>query len=303
MNKQLVKIFVVVLLMLYFLPSLVCQEQTVIPIKEINNKSLISVRFGGFVIDDLLLDTGFTSDGILIYNPDYKDSIDLSNAVEINLGGAGTGPPQKALMIDSTEFTVGGLTLKNQRIIILLSDIYRGFPSNGIIGNSLFGHFITELDYDKGLMVLHDQENFMAKEGWTPIPIYFKGNNIPWLNAKVVIEDGSPIELSIYIDYGARDNIVLLEKPGMKFSLPKETEDYYIGRGLSGDIYGKKGVISKVIIDQFEIESVQASITSADVRSKQDNADAIFGVGLLRKFNLIFDYAGKMLYIKPNKNY
>ncbi len=292
-----------ILLSFHFLPFCICQEANIITINEINNKSLISVQVGKVVINDILLDTGFSFDGLLIYKPNYKDSIDVTNAVEVNIGGAGDGAPQKALMIDSTEFIVGGIHLYNQRIILLLDNIYEGFPSNGIIGNSLFGHFVTELDYDKNIMSLHDPETFIADTAWHFVPLYFKDNNIPWLNAKVVIDDEPPIELSMYIDYAAGDNILLLEKPGMKFSLPAETEDHYIGRGLSGDIYGKKGIISKVIIGEYELKNVQASISLAETRSKQKDADAILGVGLLRKFNLIFDYTGNKLYLKPNKNY
>ena len=206
-------------------------------------------------------------------------------------------------MIDSAEFMIGDITLTNQRILLLLDDIYEDFPSNGIIGNSIFGHYITELNYDNNLMQLYSPESFKVKDGWQSIPLYFKDNNIPWINIKVVIDDEAPIDLSVYIDYAAGDEILLLEKPGMKFSLPSETEEHYIGRGLNGDIYGKKGIISKVILGQYEIEQVQASISLAETRSKQKGADAILGVGLLRKFNLIFNYSGKKLYMKPNKNY
>ncbi len=37
--------------------------------------------------------------------------------------------------------------------------------------------------------------------------------------------------------------------------------------------------------------------------TSQDNADAILGHASLSRFNLIFDYAGKMLYLKPNRHF
>jgi hypothetical protein len=48
---------------------------------------------------------------------------------------------------------------------------------------------------------------------------------------------------------------------------------------------------------------VDASIAEAGVRSKQQSADAILGCGSLRRFNSIFDYAGKKLYIKRNSHF
>jgi hypothetical protein len=96
------------------------------------------------------------------------------------------------------------------------------------------------------------------------------------------------------------ESIELLMKPGQKFNLPSETEDYYLGRSLSGDITGKKGKISKVIIGPYELGNVNAAFAPAEVRSKQKGADGVISNNLLRRFNLIFDYSNKMIYLKPN---
>lgn len=278
------------------------QEKAIVSLNEINNRSHVNIKIGNLLIPDILLDTGFSFDGLMIYNPDYKDSVDLTNTIEVRLGGAGDGEAQMALMIDSANFHLDNIKMTNQRIIILQSDMYKDFPSNGIIGYSIFGHYVTEFNYDNNTMVLYDRDKMKIDSSWQEIPVYFKNNNIPWIDAQVIIENEKPISISVYIDYAAADAIVLLEKPDMKYSLPKETEDVYIGRGLSGDIYGKSGKISKLIIGKYELNDVVASITSAKVRSKQDNADAILGIGSLRRFNLIFDYFNKKLYLKPNKH-
>lgn len=279
------------------------QVAQVIPFKTLRSKTLVDVKIGNTVIPDILLDTGLPFDGIMIYNPDYSDSLDLTNAIDVNIGGAGSGNASRALMIDSTEFFLGNIKMKNQRIIMLQSDIYKGFPSNGIIGYSIFGHYKTMLNYDNNTMTLLDKNKIINDTSWTEIPLFFKDNAIPWLNISVIIENEAPVSLSVYIDYAASDAIVLLEKPNMKFLLPKETNKVFIGRGLSGDIYGKTGTISKLVIGPFEMNKVKASFASADVRSKQENADAILGSESLRRFNLIFDYANKKLYLKPNTHF
>ncbi|MBA7521361.1 hypothetical protein ES705_13468 [subsurface metagenome] len=279
------------------------QKKSVVPLKVIRNKTHVTVKIGNIEIPDILLDTGMPFDGIMIYNPDYKDSLDLTRAIEVRIGGAGDGDASKAMMIDSTEFILGNVEMKNQRIIMLQGDIYKGFPSNGIIGYSIFGHYVTEFDYDKNTMTLYDPDKIKIDSSWTVIPLYFKDNNIPWVEASVVIEEEKPTSLFMYIDYAAGDAIVLLEKPNMKFRLPEETANVHIGRGLSGDIYGKTGNISKLIIGPYELNNVKASFAPAEVRSKQDNADAILGSGSLRRFNLIFDYANKKLYLKPNTHF
>jgi hypothetical protein len=279
------------------------QETNSIAIKVARNKTMVAVKIGNLLIPDIILDTGFAYDGVMIYNPAYIDSLDLSRAIEVQLGGAGSGEDSKALMIDSADFNVGGFKMMNQRIIILQNNIYKGFPSNGIIGYSIFGHYATEFDYDKNTMILHKTNDIKVDSGWTEIPLFFKSNNIPWLMIPVVIEEGNPISLATYIDFAAADPILLLEKPGMKFSLPHDISNQYLGRGLSGDIYGKTGTIKKLCIGPFELYNVKVSFAPAAVRSKQDGAEAILGNGALRRFNLIFDYSNKKLYLKRNSHF
>lgn len=298
--KNLISIFLITITLTF---SALCQEKTVVPIKVERNKTLITVKVGNVIIPDIILDTGFWYDGVMIYHPHYRDSLDLTNAVEAQMGGAGSGNASSALMIDSTTCSVGNLTLNNQRVILLQNNTFKGFPSSGIIGYSIFGQYAAEFDYDKNTMSLYSANQIKIDSSWTGIPLYFKDNNIPWLDASVVIEKENPVTLSMYIDFAAGDPVLLLEKPDMKFSLPKQTEDVHIGRGLSGDIYGKKGYISKLIIGKYELNNVTAFMAPAKVRSKQPGADAILGNGSLIRFNLIFDYANRKLYIKPNSHF
>ena len=71
---------------------------------------------------------------------------------------------------------------------------------------------------------------------WTAVPMYFKNNNIPWIDTSIVIQDEVQVPLSMYIDFASRDAIELLERSDMKFRLPEKTEDAHLGTGLSGDL-------------------------------------------------------------------
>ena len=293
-------VFLLIMVLIFSSP---CQKSTVIPIKVERDRTLVTVKIGTLIIPDILLDTGFAFDGLMIYNPEYRDSLDLTHAMDVKIGGAGSGKPSMASIIDSTDFYLSNVKMSNQRLLVLRSDTYKGYPSNGILGYSIFGHYLTEFNYDNHTMILHPEDSIHVDESWTAIPLYFKNNKIPWLDASVVIKDEQPIPLSMYIDYAAGDAIILLEKPDMKFNLPEETVDIHIGKGLSGDIYGKSGKISKLIIASYELNHVRASFAPVKIRSKQDDADAILGNGSLRRFNLIFDYFNKKLYLKPNSHF
>lgn len=66
---------------------------------------------------------------------------------------------------------------------------------------------------------------------------------------------------------------------------------------------GTDGVLLCDIGGESKGFRVMASFAPSEVRSKQDNADAILGNGSLRRFNLIFDYTNKKLYLKPNTHF
>jgi hypothetical protein len=206
-------------------------------------------------------------------------------------------------MIDSGEFRVGPVRFADQRIIVFQDDLYKGFPSNGVIGYSIFGHYVTVFDYDSNTLTLYDSAAPAVDSGWTSLPIYFKENMIPWVDVSVSVGRELPSKLAAYIDFAAGDAIVLLEKPGRKYPLPSDTVRALLGRGLSGDIYGLTGTISALTIGPYPLTYVKAAVADEKTRSKQEGADAVIGNGSLRRFNLIFDYRRKTLHLKPNTHF
>lgn len=279
------------------------QKSSSIPINTQRNRTVLPVNVGDSRTLKILLDTGMSFDGLLIYNKSLIDSIKLNSPMEIRVPGAGSGEPSTALMDTSANFSIGDYEFKEQKLIILTNDIYEGFPTDGVLGYSIFGHYAVEIDYDKNIIILHENNTLSIDDSWQSIPMYFKNNNIPWIDVSVAIEKEDPVTISTYIDFAAGETIELLEKVNMKVVLPVKLEDVYLGKGLSGDIYGKTGIISKLIIGSYELNQIKAAFVSSTVRSKQKNADGIIGNGSLRYFNLIFDYKNKKLYLKPNSYY
>jgi hypothetical protein len=274
-----------------------------IPFRLINSKTILPVKVGDSRELRIILDSGMGWDGLLIMNPGLRDSIKLINPQEANLGGAGSGNSQPALVSNSMNFIINKTEFQNQRIVVLSSDHYKGFKNDGVIGYSLFGHYLMEIDYDNLTISLYPPGQKTIDDSWTEIPVTFNERNIPCIDLQVSIEGETPVALNCYIDYASSESIELLIKPGQKYSLPDSTEEYYLGRGLSGDIYGRRGKISKVVLGPYEIKNLSAAFAPAEVRSKQKGADAVVANNLLRRFNLIFDYSNKKFFIKPNTHF
>ncbi len=273
-----------------------------IPFKLINNVIILPVRLGDSREFKVILDTGMHFEGLLLYNIDPEDSVALEKPVQVLAPGAGGDEPSTALMADSMSFFVGRLECKNQKIIVVQNDRMEGFSSEGVTGYSLFGNYAVEIDYDNMIIALYEPP-LKVDSSWQAVPMTFKTNNIPWIEGAVNINGAEEIPVSLYIDLASGDALELLVKEDMKFHLPDNLEDAYLGTGLSGDIHGQSGRIASLKLGFFHLNDVTTSFAPAEIRSKQDNADGILGNNSLRRFNIIFDYKGKALYLKPNSHF
>lgn len=273
------------------------------PFKLVNNKVLVPVSIGNSRTFDLILDSGFGFDGMILFKSELADSISLYNRIIVQIPGAGDGPPSNGIMSDSMTFKSGDCEFKSQRVIILQNDMFKGKTTDGVIGYSYFGSHKVEVDYDNKIITLHDFEVAIDENGWETIPLTFDENNKPHLNIYVQIKDEEPVLLDVYIDYAASLSLELTVKDGMKFILPEKYEADYGGFGLSGEVKGKTARISKYKIGKYEFRDVTATFFEGNSRSKDKYADGVISNDALRRFNLVFDYQNRKLLLKPNESF
>lgn len=274
-----------------------------IPFKLINNKVAVPVNIGDSRTLNLILDSGFGFDGIILFKGSLADSINLSGRVNAQLPGAGDGPPTPVVMTDSMSFRSGTCEFRNQRIIILQNDKFMDSPTDGVIGYSYFGHYKVEVDYDDKTITLRDPAEKTDESEYEVIPLTFNQNNWPFLNIKIAVEDEEPVELKVYIDYASSLAVELPVKEGMKIRMPEKTEADFEGYGFSGDIKGKTARVSKVILGKYALHNVTATFFEGNSRSKSKEADGVISNDVMRRFNLIFDYGASRLLIKPNNSF
>jgi len=72
---------------------------------------------------------------------------------------------------------------------------------------------------------------------------------------------------------------------------------------VSGDIHGKRGRVAWLKLGPYTLRNVATAFAPAEVRSRQRGADGVLGNDAIRRFNVIFDYAGESLYLKPNSHH
>ncbi|MBN1425632.1 aspartyl protease family protein [Candidatus Fermentibacteria bacterium] len=269
-----------------------------IPFRVERNRTILPLVVSQAETLNILLDTGMTFDGVYLFRKEAQRYFPGEDLDSVRVGGAGSGDATYALMADSMTLRFGGVPFDSQLVVISQSDITQAFRSDGVAGSSLFRSFVVEIDNDEALIRLHNPESFVADSSWHAVPITLK-KGIPFLEGEVSIAGEEPIPLVLYIDSAAGEAVVLLVRDTMKFALPESLEASHLGTGLSGDVHGSVGRIHMFGFGGFTLHDVPTAFAPAEVRSKQEGADGIIGNDALRRFNLIFDYTGGVLYLKP----
>ena len=269
-----------------------------IPFEMRGGTVMVAVKVGQSRILRLVLDTGMF-DGVLLYEP-IPESTFLGPVYEVRIPGAGDGQPARGRMSDSGAFLAGPVEFRNQRVIWLVDSLMSGFGGDGVIGNSLFGHWVVELDYDRKVMRLHEP-GFRPDSTWTTLPMVVHRANTPWVKTRVSVSGEEPQELNSYIDLTDNAEFILLVSDSAKFKVPEDVEPVYLGRGISGDVHGSKGRAALVQLDTYRLNGIEVGFAADRVRSKQPGADAEIGGSLLAWFNTVYDYAGGRLYLRPRQ--
>jgi len=271
-----------------------------IPFELEHNRTIVNVRVSGSRPLRLILDTGMPMDGVYLFHKEVEAELALDHVIDVLIPGAGGGEPSTGIMAESVPLSAGDVVFGRQRVVVSRSDQTQSFSSDGVIGWSLFGHYAVELDYDSMLITLHPEGAFAPDSSWQALPMTLK-KNIPWITASVDVLGKGSVPIECYIDFASGEAVELLVRADVKFPIPENLEQTYLGTGLSGDIRGGIGRVASLTIGSHTLHDVTAAFPPAAARSKQGNADAIIGNQSLRRFNLVFDYAGSTLWIRPNR--
>jgi hypothetical protein len=185
-------------------------------------------------------------------------------------------------------------------VVVSRSEYTQSFPTDGVIGWTLFGHHIVDINFDESIITLRDSGSFHPDDTWHEIDMTLK-ENLPWITVTVATVEGEEVPIEVYFDIASGDALELLIKDDMKVTPPGEYGNEYLATGLSGDIRGSRGRSHMFTIGPYALYDVPTLMAAEKVRSKQKGADAIIGCHLLTRFNVVFDYFESKLYIKPNK--
>lgn len=311
MSKKLLTFFCCVLLSLFSLNAqgnfnMQVHKSRKIRFELINNLIVLPLELNGIKLS-FVLDTGVSKP--ILFNLVNTDSLAIKSVETIYLRGLGEGGSIKALRSRGNLLRMGDAINVNQDVYVVFDSNLNftprlGVPVHGIIGYDLFKDFIVEINYSSEYIRLYKQDEFKASfsKKWQSLPITLN-NKKPYLDAEVTI-DSKVIPVKLLIDTGGSDALWLFESE--ELGLLPDSELYfedYLGKGLSGSVYGKRTKIDGFKLGEYSQQNVNVAFPDSSslslAQQYKERRGSISG-NVLKRFNMFFDYEQGQIYFKKN---
>lgn len=273
----------------------------------INNLIVVPINVNGTELS-FVLDSGVSTP--ILFNLANQDSLELKNVSEITINGLGEGEPISALSSQGNFFKMGNIRNFSQKLYVVMDTGINfspslGVPIHGIIGYDLFRDFIVDINYASNTIKFYNPETGGPKLGrrYQTLPVAVL-NRKAYLDAMVSLKNEQDIPVKMLLDTGSSDAIWLFEDG--RIQLPEENYEDFLGKGLAGDIYGKRTKVEGIKIGDFNLTDAKAAfpdMLTFNTIKDLGNRNGSLGGEILKRFNIVFDYSHGKISFRKNINF
>jgi hypothetical protein len=286
------------------------QKYNWVQFKFINNVIIIPIHINESDSLFVILDSGLNT--TLISELSIGETLLLNYAGRVMLRGLGIGDPLPALYSPGNDVRIAGMHARNHTLYVLLQDIFHlsksmGMRIHGLVGYDLFKDVIVEINYRRHQIFFHNPKVFryneqkLRRENAAILPLEII-NNKAYIPAQITLDDETQIPLRLLLDTGASFALWLHPESDPRLTIPEKNIEMYLGKGLSGDIYGKVGRIKSVEIGHFTFDNPIVSFPDSGAMQgilDLDSRHGSIGSEILRRFKVIIDYRNGRLTLSP----
>lgn len=267
---------------------------------------------GGVIVIEATIDTISQPLNFILDTGSSGISLDSATCSEFNITTkvtdttvSGIAGSRKVSYVFDQKIKTGKLISDKMNFYVndygILTSAY-GEKIDGIIGYSFLNRYIIEINFDSLFIQIYTPGKFNYKEGGSIL----KPNFSRLVTTKVEIKDKEKTEENLYFDTGAGLCLLLTESfvKEKKFLFSRRKPVTTQVQGLGGKRSMRITVIKRLKIGPYFFRNVPTNLY-------EDNENVIFSpqiVGLLgndimRRFNMVLNYANNEIFIKPNTNY
>jgi hypothetical protein len=248
---------------------------------------------------EFLFDTG----GLNVITPSVARELGLKAEGAIQATGSGDKSAD-AGFTKVARMQVGDALLANQTFVVIGLEAFKeveGKPITGIIGYEVFKRFVVVIDYENSRVVLIEPKGFAYRGRGVRVPMDLN-ERTPEVMGEI---DGIPGKFAL--DTGSRSTLDLTAPFVAKHDLVRRYGAKYqgvTGWGVGGParswiVRGKKFSLGGVSVEAPVVELSQAKAGSFSDTYQAGNV----GAGILKKFNIVWDYPRHQIFFEKNKHY
>ncbi len=243
------------------------------------------------------LDTGF---GVTTVHPDLAETLQLKRAGSLTI--IGIAGKEQAGSFAGASFDFGGATYSPRRVAVIPSDGERRRRNrDGILGASFFRRFVVELDPTSHMMTLHEPGEFQYTGKGEIIPLEFP-KDTPVVEAGIHFRNRPPVRARFEIDSGC-DGALCLGHDFAEANRLGETTD--AGRndsrqGVGGSVNTRHAQLHQFQLGKLILDNLPANCF-LEGSPVDDGLAGHIGMGVLRRFKVIFDYSRKRMILEPTE--
>ena len=273
----------------------------------INNLMIIPIEVNGTELS-FVLDSGVGTP--ILFNLADQDSVQLNHVSEITINGLGGGEPLEALKSTGNTIRLGDMVNFSQSMYVVMDAGINfspslGIPVHGIIGYDLFKDHVVAINYSRKTIKFYDSEAYTHKASKKSrvLDIAVIGKKA-YVDVKVTIQDTVELPVKMLMDTGSSDAVWLFEDDFI--NVPETYYEDFLGKGLTGDIYGKRTKINQIKIADFELNNAKAAFPNMETFNTIadfGNRNGSLGGEVLKRFDMVFDYANQKITLRKNSNF
>jgi hypothetical protein len=274
------------------------QTAAVVPFSLINNHIYLKARLNGQGPFQLMCDTG----GANVVTPELAARLGLSPEGKVQGRGVGE-KSQDTGFVKMQTLAVGEVTLSDQVFLVISLETLAGVggaPLDGAIGYEVFKRFVVKIDYEHSELTLTVPAAFSYRGTGTVVPFTFN-DSTPEVTGDI---DGTPGTFAI--DTGSRSSVTILAPFAKEHDLASRygaTTEMVTGWGVGG---ASRGLLTRAKVLRLGEVSIAEPLMVISTARQGVFADphgaGNVGGGVLKRFNITFDYANKVLIFERNAN-
>jgi len=266
-----------------------------------DNRILVPLTVDGRATYDAEFDSG----GGLILQPGAVAALNLDVVGHAQSKGGGEGAGPVSTNGRAEKIALGGAVISNVAFKSMAFD--PGDPDKALVGLEVLQRFVVRFDFDRRVMTLTRPDAFNYSGNGAVIPFHFQDNQ-PEISGSI---DG--IAGLFAIDTGDNGSLLLIAPFARRYGLVERyhADLPYAGRavGATHGVWARKRVetVSFDGADGRAAILVHQPITRISLQQSgfdaNRNVSANIGLGILKQFNLTFDYARKRIILEANQLY